>query len=345
MLRTALNADFSAVSPLVRYTPPIADASLCLWLGEEAPYWYLNHGTAGGECEIEGSPLQIDALFRRFNKSNYATTPITRTDPVTVMAVIRDSATMPIGTYTDQWGYILTNERESPGNIGGGVTMTGSISGTTLTVTATDKPVNVGLLITGSGVTASTRITAQLTSAEPGGALAGKGTYSVNNSQTVASTALTGTDTGRRGFHLFRDYETSSGSIGLGFNGTNNSTGATVVSGIQPANTPTAARFIIAEVKTNVSTTSTANTFADLTNAASSGPTNGASAQGLLVQSDEADFPLRIGKGYRTAAVFGADIDVAFVMAVPRAGIIGTAEATAAYTAIKKRFTALGVTI
>lgn len=73
-------------------------------------------------------------------------------------------------------------------------TFTGSISGTTLTVTATSGTpggnIAVGDTVTGSGVTGGTTVTALLTGT-------GKtGTYTVNNSQTVASEAMTATSGG-----------------------------------------------------------------------------------------------------------------------------------------------------
>jgi hypothetical protein len=65
---------------------------------------------------------------------------------------------------------------------------TGSIATTTLTVTAiASGEVTVGQTITGTGVTAGTKITGQLT-----GTAGGIGTYSVSASQTVASTTITG---------------------------------------------------------------------------------------------------------------------------------------------------------
>ena len=65
--------------------------------------------------------------------------------------------------------------------------VTGSISGTTMTVTAATTGTGklaVGQGVTGTGVTAGTVITAF------GTGVGGTGTYTVNNSQTVASTAL-----------------------------------------------------------------------------------------------------------------------------------------------------------
>jgi hypothetical protein len=66
--------------------------------------------------------------------------------------------------------------------------VTGSITLTTLTVSAvTSGSIYPSMQLTGTGVTAGTRIVAQLT-----GTTGGVGTYTVNISQTVASTTLTG---------------------------------------------------------------------------------------------------------------------------------------------------------
>lgn len=69
---------------------------------------------------------------------------------------------------------------------------TGSISGTTLTITAFtgDAVIAPGLVVVGTGVTAGTRITAL------GTGTGGNGTYIVNNSQTVTSRPLTFQSTG-----------------------------------------------------------------------------------------------------------------------------------------------------
>lgn len=62
---------------------------------------------------------------------------------------------------------------------------TGSISGTTLTITAVGSgSVSVGQVITGTGVTAGTSITGLITGT------GGTGTYTVSTSQTVASTTI-----------------------------------------------------------------------------------------------------------------------------------------------------------
>lgn len=78
----------------------------------------------------------------------------------------------------------------APTIVGGAVaaSVTGAIAGTTLTVSAVSSgTLSVGQSLSGSGMTAGTRIVAQLTGT-PGGV----GTYTVNNSQTFASGAITG---------------------------------------------------------------------------------------------------------------------------------------------------------
>jgi len=72
-----------------------------------------------------------------------------------------------------------------PITIGAGFVGTGSISSTTLTITAvTSGTLYVGSVITGTGVTAGTTITAYLTGS------GGAGTYTVSASQTVSSTTI-----------------------------------------------------------------------------------------------------------------------------------------------------------
>jgi hypothetical protein len=73
------------------------------------------------------------------------------------------------------------------GQIGG--TITGSISGTTLTVTdVSSGAIALGMTITGSGVSSGTKIVRFGSGA--GGNVNSDGTYTVNISQTVASTTL-----------------------------------------------------------------------------------------------------------------------------------------------------------
>lgn len=71
---------------------------------------------------------------------------------------------------------------------GNGAVVTGSISGTTLTVTAVSSgTLSVGQYISGSGVTAATKI------AGFGTGTGGTGTYAVDTSQTASSTTITAT--------------------------------------------------------------------------------------------------------------------------------------------------------
>lgn len=80
-------------------------------------------------------------------------------------------------------GYLVLRTGETNGlSI---TTVTGSISGTTLTISAVNGPVHVGDTISGSGITGGTTITAFGTGS------GGVGTYTVSASQTVASTNIT----------------------------------------------------------------------------------------------------------------------------------------------------------
>lgn len=71
-----------------------------------------------------------------------------------------------------------------------GAVFTGSISGFTLTITGlTSGAVAIGQTLVGSGITAGTKITSFNTGA--GGVAGAVGTYTLNTSQTVGSTAIT----------------------------------------------------------------------------------------------------------------------------------------------------------
>lgn len=72
-----------------------------------------------------------------------------------------------------------------------GSTFTGSIAGTTLTVTGITKgAITIGQQISGTGILAGTKIVGFVSGA--GGNVNEVGTYTVNKSQTVASTTITG---------------------------------------------------------------------------------------------------------------------------------------------------------
>jgi hypothetical protein len=76
------------------------------------------------------------------------------------------------------------------------LSLTGSVSGTTLTVTAVGTPASGYNLYPGASLTSGVTtcvITQQLTSTETNGQFGGKGTYTVSVAQTVASTTIGGT--------------------------------------------------------------------------------------------------------------------------------------------------------
>jgi hypothetical protein len=90
-----------------------------------------------------------------------------------------------VGTYTINVSQTVPSEQMNSATVG--AVVTGSISGTTLTVSAvTSGTLFVGQTIQGSGVTVQTIITAL------GTGTGGAGTYTVNNSQTVTSRTLYG---------------------------------------------------------------------------------------------------------------------------------------------------------
>lgn len=90
---------------------------------------------------------------------------------------------------------------------GGGAVVTGSIAGTTLTVTAvTSGTLFVGQVLAGAGVTANTTITAL------GTGTGGAGTYTVSINQTAASTAVTATGPN---FTANTDFQLSPGGLWL----------------------------------------------------------------------------------------------------------------------------------
>lgn len=99
-------------------------------------------------------------------------------------AISRESITVAAGSGALNAGTVLGKQTRA----GNGAVVTGSISGTTLTVTAvTSGTLTIGQYISGSGVTAGTKITAL------GTGLGGAGTYTVDTSQTASSTTITAT--------------------------------------------------------------------------------------------------------------------------------------------------------
>lgn len=88
--------------------------------------------------------------------------------------------------------------------------VTGSIAGTTLTISAvSDGSVAVGQFVNGTGVTAGTVITALVTGT------GNTGTYTVNNSQSIGSIAMTLNDSGVTYDSVSGAFIVSSGSVGV----------------------------------------------------------------------------------------------------------------------------------
>lgn len=112
----------------------------------------------------------------------------------TVAALAQTAGTLTneaITAKADSWVELTKAALTGAQTVAGGAvsaSVTGAISSTTLTVSAVSSgSLSVGQGISGSGMTAGTRIVKQLTGT-PGGV----GTYQVNNSQTFASGAITG---------------------------------------------------------------------------------------------------------------------------------------------------------
>lgn len=96
------------------------------------------------------------------------------------------TATICIALPARLWGYTTSGSKQ-PDNMtnAGGTKVTGSITGSTLTVTAkTSGNLGVGSILQGTGITAGTKIIALGTGS------GGTGTYTVDISQTVASTTI-----------------------------------------------------------------------------------------------------------------------------------------------------------
>lgn len=105
-----------------------------------------------------------------------------------------------------------------------GAAFTGSITGTTLTVSAVASGVvSIGQEIVSAGVTAGTRITAHLT-----GVRGSTGTYTVSSSQTVSSRSMTT----ERPYYL--QFSNATTTVGMNFNIGDSITGGTMASSQYP---------------------------------------------------------------------------------------------------------------
>jgi hypothetical protein len=122
--------------------------------------------------------------------------PGTATGFYRVLALQVDGHWAQVSPVTSGGSVDLLWQRSPSATLG---TVTGSIAGTTLTVSAAAASlISPGCGITGAGVTAGTTVTAN------GTGTGGTGTYTVSASQTVASTTITVTDgAGNRFNHTF----------------------------------------------------------------------------------------------------------------------------------------------
>lgn len=132
---------------------------------------------------ISGTTLTVTAITNGTIAVNQALFGVGVTQETVITAL--GTGTGGVGTYTINISQTVASEQMNSATVG--AVVTGSISGTTLTVSGvTSGTLYLGQTIQGSGVTAQTIITAL------GTGTGGAGTYTVNNSQTVSSTTLYG---------------------------------------------------------------------------------------------------------------------------------------------------------
>ena len=148
-------------------------------VGTDKKFYIEQTGAYADITPISGTYLLSPSPFTTISGSSSVTVVSASYIPLTGDFVIFSGATA-VNNVT------LNGEYEA--TVLSTVTTTGSISGTTLTVTAfSGGALAVGHVLTGTGVTAGTKITAF------GTGTGGTGTYTVSASQTVASTTITAT--------------------------------------------------------------------------------------------------------------------------------------------------------
>lgn len=146
--------------------------------------------TFDGYVEVESLNSYVDfsTPYAMVNDANFAAD---ETDP----RIIITSLTNMIGDSQKARYYVSRNAYFTPQGqlipfknqadaVLASATFTGEIAATTLTVSASTGTLAIGQIVTGAGVTANTRISAFLTGT------GGNGTYTVDISQTAASTAM-----------------------------------------------------------------------------------------------------------------------------------------------------------
>jgi hypothetical protein len=146
--------------------------------------WFISSpSSAVFTGSISGTTLTVTAITNGTIAAGQSLFGVGVTAETVITAL--GTGTGGIGTYTINLSQTLTSRQMNSTTVGAQVT--GSISTTTLTVTAvTSGTLYVGQTIQGTGVTALTIITAL------GTGTGGAGTYTVSTSQTVTSTTLYG---------------------------------------------------------------------------------------------------------------------------------------------------------
>jgi hypothetical protein len=140
--------------------------------------WVVQNLTSGGYSVIVKTPVAFSGTGSI--SGNTLTITATTTGALTTGSYVYGTG-VPANTFivSGSGPYVLNNTVAFSG--------TGTIAGFTMTIaTAASGQLRVGSVITGTGVTAGTYITAFVTGA------GGAGTYTVSASQTVTSTVLSG---------------------------------------------------------------------------------------------------------------------------------------------------------
>ena len=180
-LIASLEAALNAVQQELQTLPPAVDLSA--ELTKQIQAIALENCCSAQVSQIAEMQKQIAAL-----QSAPITTPQI---PQFVYGSFYSTANQPDGSTTTAYPLLYDTTQFSK-NVtieNRTAVFTASIATTTMTVTAiTSGPIYPGMVITGTGVTAGTRIVSQLTGTD-----GSTGTYQVSVSQTVASTTITGT--------------------------------------------------------------------------------------------------------------------------------------------------------
>jgi hypothetical protein len=186
--------------------------------------------TNASKLVVNGTVSQTvnSAQYLVLDQSDVGTAP----NKIPLNQYLGSMAYQDISAYTNNSQPTSNRNRAFNGNLAidqRGISMlaavfTGSISGTTLTVTAmTSGCILPGMLITGTGISALTCVTGAAAGQTGAG---GVGTYTVNNTQTVSATTITGSGcifgttaaTGAPGFGVPGDhwYSSFSSTTGAG---------------------------------------------------------------------------------------------------------------------------------